>query len=121
MAENQPKLEAQQQEKVKVSDVFSKATLNLLEFLVQEKTEKYYSPSDIANVLGISPSTVSKICRKLLDLNILTEKTYLKAHVGRPIKIREINYRNQIAREMATFIRNFSDYLNGRKETDNPY
>lgn len=106
------------QEKKWISDILTKQTLRLLEFLITEKEEYLYSLSDLAEELGVSVSTVSRAYRRLLDVGILVESHYPRGNTGRPITVIELDNDNPMVEILSKWIRAFSIYLHSLKETD---
>lgn len=99
------------QEKPSITDYLNKGTLRLLEFLVTEKDDHRYSLSEVAEELGVATSTVSRNCRKLLEVGILLEYEYPRGETGRPIIVIEVDRENEMVDILARWIAAFRDYL----------
>lgn len=104
--------------KPSIVDYLNKGTLRLLEYLVTEKDEQIYSISDLAEELGVAPSTVSRAYRKLLEVGFLVESEYPRGNTGRPIKVIEVDYDNEMVNVIAKWIVSFNTYLRSLEITD---
>jgi DNA-binding MarR family transcriptional regulator len=119
MAKNKPA--SKKSEKTGLADIFTRTTLRLLEFLIFENDDRYYSLSDIAEKIGVSVSSVSRSCKKLLKYGILVEDSYPRGRTGRPIKLVELDYGNPMVDILVKWLKAFNSYLSWMEKTKNTY
>lgn len=109
------------QENTRIDRILTPITLRLLEFLAEEKKEKYYSLTDIAKHLNTSVSSISRCYKKMVEIGFLLEKTYPRSHTGRPIKIIELDIKNPIVDMFIRWITAFKTFLLLTEKTESIY
>lgn len=85
---------------LKLSEVFqSKAQVRLLEYLLENSgKQRVFNQASLANLLGLSPSTIARIVDPLIN-----EKILLYERFERGMKIFTLNEENERTRALMEF------------------
>ena len=105
------------QKRPSITDYLNKTTLRLLEFLATDKEDRRYSLTEIAEELGVAPSTISRAYRPLIEVGILLEYEYPRGNTGRPITVISLDEDNVMVDVLIRWIRAFKDYLRKMQES----
>ena len=90
----------------KLSDVFqSKAQVKLLEYLLENAgAQRVFNQATLANMLGLSPSTIARIVEPLIDQKILLYERFDKG-----MKIFTLNEAEEKTRMLIEFHRKLKE------------
>jgi DNA-binding Lrp family transcriptional regulator len=91
----------------KLSDVFqSKAQVKLLEYLLENAgTQRVFNQAALANMLGLSPSTIARIVEPLINEKILLYERFEKG-----MKIFTLNEADEKTRILIEFHRKLKEF-----------
>jgi len=91
----------------KLSDVFqSKAQVKLLEYLLENAgAQRVFNQATLANILGLSPSTIARIVEPLINEKILLYERFEKG-----MKIFTLNEADEKTRILIEFHRKLKEF-----------
>lgn len=91
----------------KLSDVFqSKAQVKLLEYLLENAgAQRVFNQATLANLLGLSPSTIARIVEPLIK-----EKIVLYERFDKGMKIFTLNEADEKTRALIEFYRKLKEF-----------
>jgi Mn-dependent DtxR family transcriptional regulator len=91
----------------KLTDVFqSKAQVKLLEYLLENAgTQRVFNQATLANILGLSPSTIARIVEPLINEKILLYERFEKG-----MKIFTLNEADEKTRALIEFHRKLKEF-----------
>jgi Mn-dependent DtxR family transcriptional regulator len=91
----------------KLSDVFqSKAQVKLLEYLLDNAgAQRVFNQATLANLLGLSPSTIARIVEPLIK-----QKIVLYERFGKGMKIFTLNEDDEKTRALIEFYRKLKEF-----------
>ena len=91
----------------KLSDVFqSKAQVKLLEYLLENAgAQRVFNQATLANILGLSPSTIARIVEPLIK-----EKIVLYERFDKGMKIFTLNEADEKTRALIDFYRRLKEF-----------
>jgi len=91
----------------KLSDVFqSKAQVKLLEYLLDNAgAQRVFNQATLANLLGLSPSTIARIIEPLIK-----EKIVLYERFDKGMKIFTLNEADEKTRALVEFYRKLKEF-----------
>jgi DNA-binding Lrp family transcriptional regulator len=91
----------------KLSDVFqSKAQVKLLEYLLENAgAQRVFNQATLANMLGLSPSTIARIVEPLIN-----EKILLYERFDKGMKIFTLNEANEKTRALIEFHQKLKEF-----------
>jgi DNA-binding Lrp family transcriptional regulator len=91
----------------KLSDVFqSKAQVKLLEYLLDNAgAQRVFNQATLANLLGLSPSTIARIVEPLIK-----EKIVLYERFDKGMKIFTLNEADEKTRALVEFYRKLKEF-----------
>jgi DNA-binding MarR family transcriptional regulator len=91
----------------KLSDVFqSKAQVRLLEYLLENAgAQRVFNQATLANLLGLSPSTIARIVEPLIK-----EKIVLYERFDKGMKIFTLNEADEKTRALIEFYRKLKEF-----------
>jgi len=91
----------------KLSDVFqSKAQVKLLEYLLENAgAQRVFNQATLANMLGLSPSTIARIVEPLIN-----EKILLYERFDKGMKIFTLNEADEKTRALIEFNRKLKEF-----------
>jgi Mn-dependent DtxR family transcriptional regulator len=92
---------------LKLSDVFqSRAQVRLLEYLLENAgAQRVFNQATLANLLGLSPSTIARVVEPLIEQKILLYERFEKG-----MKIFTLNEADEKTRALMEFHRTLKEF-----------